>query len=133
MFGKRRGGLLERVSATPTESDVTRVSSGIDPFEYLQMTFHVSEPLLRYFRIFIERHPLIALVDSGFSQIILGDEGTKIVRRLGLPTTRAKGFQIRTANGQIAEIAKEITLSLALENFCRRVMFVHYRIWQSHA
>jgi len=63
----------------------------------------------------------MALVDSGSSRTILGDEGIGIVRRLGLPTTRARGSRIRTANGQIAEIAEEITLSLALENSSREM------------
>jgi len=43
------------------------------------------------------------------------------VQRLELPTTCAKGSRIRTANGQIAEIAEEITLSLTLEGFSRKV------------
>jgi len=87
------------------------------------MTFSVSAlPPLRYFRIFIERHPLRALVDSGSSRTILGNEGIRIVRRLKLLTTRAKGSRIRTANGQIAEIAEEIALPLALEGCSREVI-----------
>jgi len=122
VFGKRRGKSLERVPATSTEQNVTRAPSEIDAFEYLQMTFNVSAlPPLRYFRIYIEEYPLMALVDSGSSRTILGDEGIGIVRRLGLPTTRARDSRIRTASGQIAEIAEEITLSLALEGFGREI------------
>jgi len=64
----------------------------------------------------------MALVDSGSSRTILRDEGIKIVRRLRLPTARAKGSRIRIAKGQIAEIAEEITLSIVLEGFCRKVI-----------
>jgi len=104
------------------EPNVTRAPSEIDTSEYLHMTFSVyALPPLRYFRISIGEHSLRALVDSGFSWTILGDEGIKIVRRLGLPTTRAKGSRIRTANGQIAEITEEITLPLVLGGYRREV------------
>jgi len=101
---------------------VTRAPFEIDASENLQINFSISAlPPLRYFRILIGEHPLRALVDSGSSRPLLGDEGIEIVLRLGLLTIRAKGSRIRTANGQIAEIAEEITLSLALEEISRKV------------
>jgi len=122
VLGKRGGGSLEWVPATSTGQNETRASPGMDALEYLQVTFSLSAlPPLRYFRVFIGGYPLMALVDSGSSRTILGDEGIGIVRRLGLPTTRVGGSRIRTANGQVAEIAEEITLSLVLENFSREV------------
>jgi len=138
VLGKRGRGSLERVPATFTKQNVTRASSEIDTSEYLHMTFSVyALPSLRYFRIAIGGHSVRALVDSGSSRTILGDEGIKIVRRLGLPTTRAKGSRIRTANGQIAEITEEITLPLVLEGYCISIgglaaksLFVYYRVWQ---
>jgi len=50
----------------------------------------------------------------------LGDKGSGIVH-LRLSTTRAKGSRIWTANGQIAEVAEEITLPLTLEDCSREV------------
>jgi len=121
VLGKRGRGSLEWIPATFTKQNVTRASSEIDTSEYLHMTFSVyALPSLRYFRMAIGEHSVRALVDSGSSRTILG-EGIRIVRRLGLPTTRTKSSRIRTANGQIAEITEEITLPLVLEGYRREV------------
>jgi len=119
VFGKRGGESLERVFATPVNSSETRTASA---FEYLHAAFHVSAlPPLRYFRVYIGEQPLMALVDSGSSRTIFGDEGIEIVRRLNLPTERTADFRIRTANGQIAKVAEEVKLMLTLEGRRREV------------
>ena len=122
MYGKRGGESLERVVATPAESVETRDIDSVDDVEYLNLAFRALElPPLRYFRIFIGEFPLMALVDSGSSRTILGDEGIKIVRRLALPTTGARDLRIRNANGQITEIREEISLTLSLHDLQREV------------
>lgn len=43
------------------------------------------------------------------------------MRELGLPSVRDRGFHIKTANGQLAEIREEVDLSFDLEGRRRRV------------
>ena len=79
LFGKREEPLV-RVEAAPAKSGETRVEVDRETLEYLATTFNVSElPPLRYFRIFIGKYSLPALVDSGSSRILFGDEGIEMV------------------------------------------------------
>ena len=78
--------------------------------------FHVSElPSLRYFRIFIGRYSLPALVDSGSSRTLFGDESIEVVRRLNLPTDLPKNFRIRIAN-KWQELERRFPLQLRDES-----------------
>jgi len=55
-------------------------------------------------------------VDSGSNRTLLGREGIKIIRTLGLTTTSNRGTQIRTADGQIVAIKEEIRILIELQN-----------------
>jgi len=78
------------------KSSEARAESGEEIFEYLAMTFHVSElSPLRYFRIFIGEHSWPA---SESSWTLFGDRVIEIVERLGLPTNYIENFRIRIAN-----------------------------------
>jgi len=110
MRGKRGSEPVERVPMTPDPKSETRNISSYVTFESSEL------PSLRYFHIKIYGYPLAALVDSGSNRTLLGREGIKIIRALGLATASDKGTQIRTANGQIASIKEEIKIPIELQN-----------------
>ncbi|XP_029679749.1 uncharacterized protein K02A2.6-like [Formica exsecta] len=78
-------------------------------------------PSLCYFEIFIHGEPLRALVDSGSNRTILGADGIRILRQLGVPTRKNYVTRIRTANGQLAEVREEAEVSFALKNQSRLI------------
>jgi len=110
MRGKRGSEPVERVPMTPDPNNETRNINSYVTFESSEL------PSLRYFHIKIYGYPLAALVDSGSNRTLLGREGIKIIRTLGLATMSDRGTQIRTANGQIAAIKEEIKIPIELQN-----------------
>nr|XP_012235715.1 PREDICTED: uncharacterized protein LOC105679947 [Linepithema humile] len=66
-----------------------------------------------------EGRPLAALVDSGSSRTLMGNEGIKLIRALGIPIVRDETSRIRTANGQIATIGQRADIPLRLRGVTR--------------
>ncbi|XP_025270381.1 uncharacterized protein LOC112639720 [Camponotus floridanus] len=126
MLGKRESEPVERVPTTPSPEGETLVTAddtvGDDTLLQSYVTLGREElPSLKFFKIKIYDYTLAALVDSGSNRTLLGREGIKIIRELGLDTERGRGIQNRTANGQIANIREEIKVPLELEDQCREI------------
>lgn len=88
MFGKRVGESLGREVATPKCGVTVReFEAGVGGTEQLYTHFvpNTEPSALPYVRISIGRHWLLALVDSGSDRTILGAEGKKLIKSLGLP------------------------------------------------
>ncbi|KYN17825.1 hypothetical protein ALC57_09863 [Trachymyrmex cornetzi] len=82
VFEKRGGESLGWVSATSVDPTTTREQVfQVNVLQYTSDALHVSDSTpLRYFRVFIAGHPLMALVDSGSGRTIFGQESIAIVR-----------------------------------------------------
>lgn len=119
VLGKRGWESVRRARTTPTEvrrARTDRACEGWSLSGFTRSSGTFSElPPLRYFQIFLDGRAVLALVDSGSNRTIMGAEGIKIIRQKKLPTRRDCGTQIRTANGQLAEVREEVDLSLSLK------------------
>jgi len=112
LFGKRQPEPVERVPTTPSPESETLITVpdtvGNGTLLHSYITLEVEEwPPLQFVKIKIKEYTLAALVDSGSNRTLLGREGIKIIRALGINIERGRGRRIRTANGQIAEIKEE--------------------------
>ncbi|XP_029163431.1 uncharacterized protein LOC114934886 [Nylanderia fulva] len=101
-----------RAEATSEASSLSSSSLGDDARTLSQ---------LPYCEISLGGETLRALIDSGSNRTILGAAGIKIIRRLRSPINRDHRTQIRTANGQLAEVREEAEITLQVAGRSRDV------------
>lgn len=121
LFGKRKPEPVEGVPTTTSPKTETLITvqdnAEEDTLLHSYVTLEREElPSLRFFKIKIHEYTLAALVDSGFNRTLLGREGIKIIRALGINTEKSRRVQIRIANGQIADIKEEARIPIELDD-----------------